>query len=281
MPRHRGKYDASKTEPYELSRSRIENFIKCPACFYMQQVEGVSFPSMPGFNINEATDVLLKKHFDKYRLTQTCPPYLLKQSLSHLIPFNHENFDKWTQSMHFGAEGRMHTVVEEFNLKIGGGLDDVWLNTQTQQLHIVDYKSTSQKSAGKEITLNEWYKGSYKRQIDIYVWVIRRMGFDVSDTGYFLYADGDIFTDIDFLDEHEARMIFKTTLIEYETDMRWIDPALKKIKKTLNSLSRPAHDKRCEYGQFLQHADFVAPKPTPEPTQEPEAKPEPQPNLFT
>ena len=61
MPRHRGKFDVNRIEPYELSRSRIENFIKCPACFYMQQVEKIEFPSIPGFNINEATDLLLKK----------------------------------------------------------------------------------------------------------------------------------------------------------------------------------------------------------------------------
>ena len=53
MPRHRGKFDVNRIEPYELSRSRIENFIKCPACFYMQQVEKIDFPSIPGFNINE------------------------------------------------------------------------------------------------------------------------------------------------------------------------------------------------------------------------------------
>ena len=64
MPRHRGKFDINRVEPYELSRSRIENFINCPACFYMQQVEGIEFPSIPGFNINEATDILLKKDFD-------------------------------------------------------------------------------------------------------------------------------------------------------------------------------------------------------------------------
>ena len=63
MPRHRGKFDVNRIEPYELSRSRIENFIKCPACFYMQQVEKIDFPSIPGFNINEATDILLKKDY--------------------------------------------------------------------------------------------------------------------------------------------------------------------------------------------------------------------------
>ena len=30
MARHRGKFDPENLEPYELSRSRIENFIKSP-----------------------------------------------------------------------------------------------------------------------------------------------------------------------------------------------------------------------------------------------------------
>jgi hypothetical protein len=72
MPRHRGVYDPLKTEPYELSRYRIENFVKCPACFYLQQVEGVKFPSIPGYNINEATDVLLKRDFDEDRKAGAC-----------------------------------------------------------------------------------------------------------------------------------------------------------------------------------------------------------------
>ena len=33
MPRHRGIYERDRIEPYELSRSRIENFVRCPACF--------------------------------------------------------------------------------------------------------------------------------------------------------------------------------------------------------------------------------------------------------
>ena len=40
----------------------------------MQQIEGIKFPDTPGFKINEATDVLLKKHFDKYRAEASIPP---------------------------------------------------------------------------------------------------------------------------------------------------------------------------------------------------------------
>ena len=251
MLRHRGKYDPLHSSPYELSRSRVENFVRCPACFYMQQVEGIKFPDIPGFNINEATDVLLKKHFDKYRADASIPPFFKTHGLEYLVPFQHENFDKWTQSLHFGAEGRMHTVVEELNLKIGGGLDDVWQNTETKELHIVDYKSTSQKSPGRTITLDDPYKAAYKRQMDLYVWVLRRMGFDVSDTGYFLYVDGDRFTDRDFLNAEEALMVFKTTLIPYTVDVSWIAPTLKKIKSSLDGGTRPEHSDGCQYGAFL------------------------------
>ena len=62
MPRHRGTYDPLHSSPYELSRSRVENFVRCPDCFYMQQVEGIKFPDIPGFNFNEAADLLLKNH---------------------------------------------------------------------------------------------------------------------------------------------------------------------------------------------------------------------------
>ena len=67
MPRHRGQFNPENPAPYELSRSRIENFVKCPACFYLQQVKKITFQSIPGFNINEATDVLLKRDFDVHR----------------------------------------------------------------------------------------------------------------------------------------------------------------------------------------------------------------------
>jgi hypothetical protein len=249
--RHRGIYKPFHSAPYELSRSRIENFVKCPACFYLQQVKGVEFPSIPGFNINEATDILLKRDFDKYRGAEETHPFLVNMGLSHFIPYVHADFELWTQSMHFGAEGRMNTVHEETNLKIGGGLDDVWLNRNTHQLHIVDYKSTSVKSEGKGVTLDDRWKVSYKRQMDLYVWVMRRKGFDISDEGLFLYCDADRFTDETFLGDSLATMYFKMSLIPYQTDVSWIEPTLFEVKKTLDAENCPSHNATCEYGIFL------------------------------
>jgi len=251
MPRHRGVYNPLRTEPYELSRYRIENFVKCPACFYLQQVEGIKFPSIPGYNINEATDVLLKRDFDEHRKAGTCHPFLKQNGLEHFTPLADDRFELWTQSLHFGAEGRFNTVHEETNLKVGGGIDDVWLNTQTGQVHLVDYKSTSQKSANKEITLDDWWKASYKRQMDFYIWVMRQLGLDTSDIGYFLYCDGDRFTEAQFLHQNHATMQFKMTLLAYESDLSWIEPTLIKIKRLLDTEECPDHAEKCEYGAFL------------------------------
>lgn len=255
MKRHRGIYKPGHEAPYELSRSRIENFVKCPACFYLQQVKGVKFPSIPGFNINEATDILLKKEFDACREKGITHPFLDSAGLGHLIPYQHEDFELWTQSLHFGAEGRMNTIHDETYLKIGGGLDDVWLNTQTQQLHIVDYKSTSQKTMGKIISLDDPWKEAYKRQMDLYVWVMRRKGFDVSDTGYFLYCDGDRFTEEPFLSTEGAVMQFKINILTYDVNTQWIEPVLLRIRETLELGECPPHTERCEYGQFLNQVN--------------------------
>ena len=251
MTRHRGQFKPDHDQPYELSLSRVENFIRCPACFYMQQVEGIQFPSIPGFNINEATDILLKRDFDELRGTGKSHQFLEEIGYGHLSPFAHEHFELWTQSLHFGAENRMNTVHEPTNLKIGGGLDDVWINSQTGLLHIVDYKSTSQKSPDKAITLDDKWKAAYKRQMDLYVWVMRQKGFDVSSEGYFLYCDGDRFSEYHFLGKDSAAMRFKMQLIPYEVNTAWIEPTLMKIKECLHLKDRPNHSPECEYGQFL------------------------------
>ena len=256
MKRHRSTFNPDNPAPYELSRSRIENFVRCPACFYLQQVKAVPFPSIPGYNINEATDVLLKRDFDKYRGGLETHPFLIQNGMEHLVPFEHADFEKWTQSMHYGAEGRMHAVHEESNIKLGGGLDDIWLNTKTDELHIVDYKSTSQKSPNKEITLDDYWKAGYKRQMDMYVWVMRRKGFSISSIGYFLYCDGDRFSEYNFLNSENASMQFKMSLIPYRVDTGWIEPTLLSIKECLYYPETPRHAENCEYGKFLRALQF-------------------------
>ena len=50
-----------------LSRSRWENFIRCPFCFYIKEKHNIDPPSTPRFNINMRVDSLLKEEFDRLR----------------------------------------------------------------------------------------------------------------------------------------------------------------------------------------------------------------------
>ena len=89
------------------------------------------------------------------------------------------------------------------------------------------------------------YKGS--PNTNIINW-LRKMGFDVDSLGYFLYCDGDRFSDYDFLGEGDASMRFAMSLIPYETSLDWIEPTLKNISDCLLQSDIPKHSEGCEFG---------------------------------
>ncbi|SVC54526.1 uncharacterized protein METZ01_LOCUS307380, partial [marine metagenome] len=198
-----------------------------------------------GWPLNSATDVLLKKDFDAYRQRQEPHPFLLKKGFGHLIPLQHEDFQRWTVATQLG----LHTVHEQTNLKVGGGLDDVWLNTKTNQIHVVDYKSTSSGKEGNVISLDD--RPYIKIQIEFYQWVLLQNGFDVSPTGYVLYVDGDRFTPGGMLGEDDATMQFKVSLLDFAGNTDWIEPVLFKIREMLDTLTCPDHEFSCPYGEYL------------------------------
>jgi len=266
--RHRGVYEPRNPSPYELSRSRIETFIKCKACFWLQQLHRVSPPEMPAFTINTTTDILLKRDADNVR-GKSALPIWEANGLGHMIPFEHEDLENWANSLHYGKDDTYFNFVhEESNIKMGGGLDDVFLNTETGQIHIVDYKSTAQgtrspeKYVKKPVSLDDPWKVSYKRQMDMYVWVARNKGFDVSNTGYFVYVDAqhkDIVGMLTDADPAKAWMEFETSIIPYEADPTWVEPTLLEIKQFLdNQETCPPHVPKgdnysgCDNGRYLE-----------------------------
>ncbi|SVD74975.1 uncharacterized protein METZ01_LOCUS427829, partial [marine metagenome] len=201
-----------------------------------------------GWPLNSATDVLLKKDFDVYRQRQEPHPFLLKKGLGHLIPLQHEDFQRWTMALQLG----LNTIHEETNLKVGGGLDDVWLNTETNQIHVVDYKSTSSGREGNVISLDD--RPYIKTQIEFYQWVLIKNGFDVSSTGYVLYVDGDRFAPGGMLGEDDATMLFKVSLLDFEGNTDWIEPVLFEIRDALDSPTCPEHQPECPHGTYLNKA---------------------------
>jgi len=258
--RHRGIYNPINLSPYELSRSKVEKFVRCNACFWLEKKAGIEFPSIPAFNLNSNTDKLLKKDFDAYR-GERPHPIMIKNELSHLIPFAHPDMAKWQSALHFGLNSQyFNTHHEETNILFGGGIDDVWVDTKTGELFLVDYKSTANQSNDpKPITLDGRWKEGYKRQMEMYQWIMRRKGFEVSDTGIFVYVDG-LHKDIDGMidtDPSMATMKFTTSILEYSGNPDWVEPTLFAIKEILDQDICPRHSGTCEFGSFIQSIESV------------------------
>lgn len=228
-------FDPKNTSPFKLSRSKIDLFINCPRCFYLDRRLGIARPSIPGFSLNNAVDHLLKKEFDLLRYKGETHA-LIEEYEIDAIPYKHQELDVWRDPF----KGITH-IDSDSNLLITGGIDDIWRNSHGKLL-IVDYKATSTE---KEITLDDKWKQSYKRQMEIYQWLFKEEGFDVSDMGYFVFANAG-----KNKPTFDGVLEFKLSIIPYRGKTEWIPKTLLKIRKTLTSNKVPDYNLECEHCIF-------------------------------
>lgn len=230
-------YNSNSELPFNVSRSKIDLFLECPMCFYLDRKLGIGRPDMPGWSLNSAVDALLKNEFDAFR-DQKKPHSLMSTFNIDAIPFWHPNLHIWRDDVNkkVGAS----VLHKKTNLNICGIIDDIWQNTKTGELHIVDYKSTSTHG---DVSLDGEYKAGYKRQMEVYQWIFKQLGFPVSDMGYFVYANGIKHHGKHFNDKLE----FKTIIIPYVGDDSWVETAIINLKKCLDLPEAPGHSQTCKY----------------------------------
>src|SRR3954470_5705333 len=96
-------YKPGQKAAYKLSRSKVDLFMQCPRCFWLDARLKIKRPSTPPFQINKAIDRLLKKEFDVHRQTQTKHPLMETYELD-LVPFQHEKIDYWRNVPYTGVE---------------------------------------------------------------------------------------------------------------------------------------------------------------------------------
>lgn len=230
-------YTPGAKEPFKLSRSKIDLYVECPRCFYLDRRLGVSRPSIPSFTLNSAVDYLLKKEFDILRQNGAAHE-LMKQYHVDAVPYSHPDLDTWREN--FTGVQALHQPTQ---LLLFGAIDDIWINPQGQLL-VVDYKSTSTE---KEISLEDRYKQGYKRQMEIYQWLLRQNDFDVSNTGYFVFANaGKNRTQFD------GRLEFDLSILSYTGNADWLEPVIFQIKDLLDSDALPGFSPDCEYCTYTK-----------------------------
>ena len=224
-------FDPKSTEPFALSRSKIELLFQCPRCFYLDRRIGVAPPRGFPFRLNEAVDHLFKKEFDIYRKQQQ--PHPMTSSIGEvLIPFQHAELDVWREPF---KGVRYHDA--ESNFIVFGGVDDVWKNSK-EELVVVDYKATSKDGA---VSISAPWQHSYKRQLEVYQWLFRKNGFSVSDTGYFVYTNAD-----KTKEAFNDTLSFNTTLIPYKGSDAWLPEALQRARSVLTDDRIPNATEGCD-----------------------------------
>ena len=236
--RTRNIYDPYSENTFNISRTRIELFMECPRCFYIDRRLGVDRPPGFPFTINNTVDSRLKNEFDKYRLIGNPHP-LMKENNVDAIPANHPKINEWRENF----KGIKH-YHEKTNITITGAIDDLWINSK-KELIIVDYKATSNKESIYELN-NTWHN-AYRRQMDIYQWLLIQNENAVSEVSYFLYCNAKK-EDIDF----NNNLNFEMTLIPYKADPSWIENKIYDIKNCLDSSNIPEASMKCDYCKYIQ-----------------------------
>lgn len=224
---------------WKLSRSKIDLFIECPRCFYIDNVLGTKRPSIPAFTLNVAVDTLFKREFDTYRKMQKPHPLMTAYKIE-AVPFAHEALETWRDP--FQGITHLHT---ETGLLVSGAVDDLWV-TPTGSLIVVDYKATSKPERIVTLDDSSWSE-QYARQIGVYQWLLKQNGFTIEETGYFVYANGDASKDT-----FEDTLTFETTVVPTNGETSWIPEVLVEIKACLESNTFPKSADSCEYCPYRE-----------------------------
>jgi CRISPR/Cas system-associated exonuclease Cas4 (RecB family) len=213
-------YRPGQAAPFKVSRSKIELFMQCPRCFWLDVRLKIKRPDGPPFNINKTIDGLFKKEFDSYRIKGEPHPLMLDNQIK-AIPYTHEKMDEWREN--FVGVTTLHAPT---NLHVFGAVDDLWVD-EDGQIIVVDYKATSKD---KEVNIDADWQISYKRQMEVYQWLLRQNDLPVNDVGYFVYTNGR--SDLDgFFDKVE----FHTKVIPYKGNDTWVEPTILKMKACMDS----------------------------------------------
>ena len=215
--------------------------MKCPKCFYIDRRLGVGQPPGFPFALNSAVDSLLKKEFDIHRVGKTAHPLMKSYGLD-MVPLQHEMMNEWREN--FKGVQYHH---EPTNFVMTGAVDDLWVDRE-EEVVVVDYKSTSKPT---KVTLDADWQIAYKRQMEMYQWLLRQSGLKVSNTGYFVYCNGK--TDREAFD---AKLDFDIDLLPYTGDSSWVEKVLYDIKKCLDG-EMPTASHECDFCNYRTAANAV------------------------
>ncbi|GIW66638.1 MAG: hypothetical protein KatS3mg095_0536 [Candidatus Parcubacteria bacterium] len=224
-----------KNKVAKISRSQIELFLECPRCFWLDVKNTIKRPKeFEGGYIGSKYDPLLKKYFDQHRQNNNVPSEIEEYNLKLFTDL--EKLKKWRGN---GIE----FFHPEHNLIYYGKIDDL-LVADDKFLIPFDFKTT--------ITNNFQIYESYKRQLEIYGYLLNKIGEEVLDFGILYVVKIEI---NDNFDKIEKRQVYVLENLDYKK----YDDILDDLVKVYNSDKEPSSGVNCNFcNYFLKRKNLEA-----------------------
>jgi len=230
----------------KLSRSKLERFLECPRCFWLETKKDIKRPPTLPYTINSSIDYLLKQEFDEHRASGT-PHAIISAAGIDALPYAHPNMDTWRHN--FTGVQHHHQPTD---FLVFGAVDDVWVDKQGN-LIVVDYKSTGS-------TQHNIYD-SYKRQMEVYQWLLKQNGFPVSNRGYFVFARVDkgatFHTGGELSAKGRTSVAGKNAMLPFDIfvesldgDSSWVEGELYNARRVYDLPACPAASSACPYCKY-------------------------------
>lgn len=228
----------SKPKAERLSRSKLDLFVKCPLCFWLDARHGLKRPQPLPYTLSIAVDHLLKDEFDVYRRQGKPHPVMAAAGLN-AVPFPDEKrLSVWRDN--FTGLSYKHPA----GVTIFGAVDDVF-QFPDGTLAVADYKS----SGAKEVKVYD----DYLRQMNIYTWLLEKNGARVRGKGYFVFYKVE--KDRGF----EGRLPFTGSVVEVDTDLSGIESLVQQAVRALRSEGPPRPAPECAYCLWREKTQQYSP----------------------
>lgn len=212
-----------------LSRSKLDLFVECPLCFWLDARHGLKRPEGYPYTLSIAVNHLLKAEFDDYRKKRQPHPLMVSAGLG-AIPFpDLARLEVWRNNFK-GLEYRHPLGVTLF-----GAINDLF-QFPDGCLAVVDYKTTGARAA----TVYD----DYRRQMNIYTYLLEKNGERTKGKGYF------VFYVVNKEQGFGGRLPFVGSIIEVNTDTSSVEPLIVEAVRALQSEGPPKPAPDCKYCEW-------------------------------
>lgn len=213
---------------YKLSPSSLSLMKDCPRCFWLHHNKekkrpDTIFPSLPN-----GMDLILKRHFDKFRDKGLLPPEIKENPECRGCKL----FDDVTLLNIWRSNLKGISVKDKDDNVLHGAVDNIL--TKGKKLIVLDYKT-------RGFPCKEDTHEHYRDQLDIYNFLLRENGYETENYSFLLF-----YYPKEVLETGEV--IFDTKLIKMKVDIKNAERIWKRALKILQGACPKKHEHReCEW----------------------------------